>query len=356
MQEVILFYNGLDVPTRQILDSKGSIPSKTIADAKIAIQEMAEYSQKWHNGTSSRTRSTKTSDGLAAIQAQLNNLGREIEKVYAAQVECKLCKGPHYTKDCLQKEEGKILEEAYYTQQGIDNKNEYNGAGSNRLIPDKGDLRDYWIEISYDRDFLGRAPSYALIRDPVRRLCHRMIAYSISSRGQAPEKVTGVDLFYLRVVTLELPLIDLHELERLHIYTRRPMRVWSGDKEGGLEILAPTPYSDPPPPPSLHSQHYVIEDERARCVCLFLSYATDLRHDVLGLRGVVESFTTKQSRVSTWLISCMTQLIDANGQTYQPFNRTLVGSSGLSFQRCVRPMTGDASTPAAPHTDAQLDP
>ncbi|GJS09071.1 hypothetical protein Tco_0365867 [Tanacetum coccineum] len=88
-KEVILFYNGLDVPTRQILDSKGAIPSKTAADAKIAIQEMAEYSQKWHNGTSSRTRSTKTSDGLAAIQAQLNNLGREIkklnEKVYAAQ-------------------------------------------------------------------------------------------------------------------------------------------------------------------------------------------------------------------------------------------------------------------------------
>ncbi|GJU44333.1 hypothetical protein Tco_1201599 [Tanacetum coccineum] len=41
---------------------------------------MAEYSQKWHNGTS-RGRSTETSDGLAAIQAQLNNLGREIKKV-----------------------------------------------------------------------------------------------------------------------------------------------------------------------------------------------------------------------------------------------------------------------------------
>ncbi|GJW35189.1 hypothetical protein Tco_0058109 [Tanacetum coccineum] len=38
MQEVILFYNGLDVLTRQILDSKGAIPSKTAADAKIAIQ------------------------------------------------------------------------------------------------------------------------------------------------------------------------------------------------------------------------------------------------------------------------------------------------------------------------------
>ncbi|GJS14773.1 putative reverse transcriptase domain-containing protein [Tanacetum coccineum] len=52
---------------------------ETVADAKIAIQEMAEYSQKWQNGTL-RTRS------------------------------------PHYTKDYLLKEEGKTLEEAYYTQ------------------------------------------------------------------------------------------------------------------------------------------------------------------------------------------------------------------------------------------------
>ncbi|GJT89135.1 reverse transcriptase domain-containing protein [Tanacetum coccineum] len=121
MQEVILFYNGLGIPTRQILDSRGAIPSKTVADAKVAIQEMAEYSQKWHNGTS-RSRSTETSDGLAAIQAQLNNLGREIkkvnEKVYVAQVGCEQCKGPHYTKDCPLKEEGKTLEEAYYTQFG----------------------------------------------------------------------------------------------------------------------------------------------------------------------------------------------------------------------------------------------
>ncbi|GJT92239.1 hypothetical protein Tco_1081084 [Tanacetum coccineum] len=77
--------------------------------------------KKWHNGTS-RGRSTETSDGMAAIQAQLNNLGREIkkvnEKVYVAQVGCEQCKGPHYTKDCPLKEEGKTLEEAYYTQFG----------------------------------------------------------------------------------------------------------------------------------------------------------------------------------------------------------------------------------------------
>ncbi|GKC44962.1 hypothetical protein Tco_1062684 [Tanacetum coccineum] len=52
MMEVILSYNGLGIPTRQILNSRGAIPSKTVADAKIAIQEMPEYSQKFHNGTS----------------------------------------------------------------------------------------------------------------------------------------------------------------------------------------------------------------------------------------------------------------------------------------------------------------
>ncbi|GKB90346.1 hypothetical protein Tco_0962618 [Tanacetum coccineum] len=59
-QEVILFYNGLDVPTRQILDSKGVILTKTATEAKVAFQEMAEYSQKWHNRTSSKTKGTIT--------------------------------------------------------------------------------------------------------------------------------------------------------------------------------------------------------------------------------------------------------------------------------------------------------
>ncbi|GJR51109.1 hypothetical protein Tco_1401630 [Tanacetum coccineum] len=62
---------------------------------------------------------------MVAIQAQLNNLGREIknvnEKVYAAQVGCEQCKGP-YTNDCPLKEEGKTVEEAYYTQFGAPSK------------------------------------------------------------------------------------------------------------------------------------------------------------------------------------------------------------------------------------------
>ncbi|GKB00257.1 hypothetical protein Tco_0828250 [Tanacetum coccineum] len=76
-------------------------------------------------------------------------------------------------------------------------------SGSERVILDKGDLRDYWMKISSDRDFLGPAPSYVHIRDPMRRLYHMMIACSISGRGQGAEKVTRVDLFYLRTMDHE---------------------------------------------------------------------------------------------------------------------------------------------------------
>ncbi|GKE77067.1 hypothetical protein Tco_1543187, partial [Tanacetum coccineum] len=55
-------------------------------------------------------------------------------------------------------------------------------------IPDKGDLRDYWIRISSARDFLGTTMSYTAIRDPILRLCHSLIACSIAGRSQAPEK------------------------------------------------------------------------------------------------------------------------------------------------------------------------
>ncbi|GJU01446.1 hypothetical protein Tco_1111784 [Tanacetum coccineum] len=46
--------------------------------------------------------------------------------------------------------------------------------GSERVIPDKGDLSDYWVKISSGRDFLRGAPSYTYIRDSIQRLFHSM--------------------------------------------------------------------------------------------------------------------------------------------------------------------------------------
>ncbi|GJV84293.1 hypothetical protein Tco_1524191 [Tanacetum coccineum] len=69
---------------------------------------------------------------------------------------------------------------------------------SARQIPNMGDLSAYWIGISSARDFMGTPPSYTLINDPIMRLCHILITYSIIGRSQAPKKVTVTNLFYLR--------------------------------------------------------------------------------------------------------------------------------------------------------------
>ncbi|GKC91039.1 hypothetical protein Tco_1151688 [Tanacetum coccineum] len=52
MQEVILFYNGLGIPTRQILDSRGAIPSKTTAEKNSNPRNALEILSKnglWEN-------------------------------------------------------------------------------------------------------------------------------------------------------------------------------------------------------------------------------------------------------------------------------------------------------------------
>nr|GEV81645.1 hypothetical protein [Tanacetum cinerariifolium] len=62
-------------------------------------------------------------------------------------------------------------------------------AESVRQIFDKRDLSGYWRGISSEGDFLGVAPSYTLIRNPLLRLCHRLIVSSIAGRSHAPENV-----------------------------------------------------------------------------------------------------------------------------------------------------------------------
>ncbi|GKG02027.1 hypothetical protein Tco_0306732, partial [Tanacetum coccineum] len=66
--------------------------------------------------------------------------------------------------------------------------------------------------------------------------------------------------------------------------------------------------------------------------------------DVGSLRGLVERSMTDQGRFSTWMISCMAQLMEANGHTYQTFDETFRGSSPEAFQRRTRRRTAGAST------------
>ncbi|GJW18943.1 putative reverse transcriptase domain-containing protein [Tanacetum coccineum] len=272
---------------------------------------------------------------------------------------------------------------------------------SERMIFGKGDLHDYWRDILIDEDFLGPPPSYTLIRDLVLRLCHMTMAHIIAGRSQVLENVTVTDLFYLRgldvrsvnityllarylrrftagrksrahisggqfmgrlaqhfalltveilggliVIALELSMIDMAELVRLQISEDDPA-VEEGDQ------AVPTPIHAPqqPPPPSLAVARTVpqrlgrLEED-----------VQGLRRDVGSLRGLVERSMTDQGRFSTWMRTCMTQLMDASGLTHQAFDGTFRGSSPLAFQRRTRQRTDGASTSAAQQYPQQPDP
>ncbi|GJY17379.1 hypothetical protein Tco_0388870, partial [Tanacetum coccineum] len=82
------------------IGGNGLIPGMTPTQALTAIQTMADQSQKWHDGTSSRNVSSSNIDGLVAI------------------VGCQICEGPHPDEECPLNEEVKQLEEVKYGEFG----------------------------------------------------------------------------------------------------------------------------------------------------------------------------------------------------------------------------------------------
>ncbi|GJT74913.1 reverse transcriptase domain-containing protein [Tanacetum coccineum] len=364
MQEVVLFYNGLDVLTRQILDSKGDIATKTVADAKVTIQEMVEYSKKWNNGTS-RTRSTETSDGLAAIQAQLNNLGREITKmlpnstktnlrdhvksisttVEADMTPIRRIRSSQYVVSAQQNnaditdfEErlGRIYGKEIHRVQVFDFEGlielmadglsgrmlmEHRDAQGHKAVLDldiaralqfqlggvrrRISWREFILGISSAGDFLGTTPSYTWIRDPMLRLCHMLIACSIAGRSQAPEKVTMIDLFYLRemdVGSVNIPYLLARYL-RLFTSGRKHWAMISRVDEGALAILA---LAQVPQAPTAAGPAKTMAQRLGR-----------LEEDVNGLGGalgehreVLDSMACDFSQFTTWTVTGLSQMMD----------------------------------------------
>nr|GEX85752.1 hypothetical protein [Tanacetum cinerariifolium] len=102
----------------------GPIPGITPTQALMAIQTMADHSQKWHDGISSRNVSSNSNtDGLATIVSKLDNLVRDMKKlkenVHAIQVGCQICKGSHLDKECPLNEEVEQLEDVKYEEFGL---------------------------------------------------------------------------------------------------------------------------------------------------------------------------------------------------------------------------------------------
>ncbi|GJS97542.1 hypothetical protein Tco_0804510, partial [Tanacetum coccineum] len=87
------------------------------------IQNLADHSQKWHDGSSSRNvNSRNNSKGIAVIISKLESLGRDMKKlkenVHAIQVGYQTCGGTYLDKECPFNKEVKGVEEVKYEELG----------------------------------------------------------------------------------------------------------------------------------------------------------------------------------------------------------------------------------------------
>nr|GEV96502.1 hypothetical protein [Tanacetum cinerariifolium] len=153
--------------------------------------------------------------------------------------------------------------------------------------------------LAFDGDFLGTVPSYTSIWDPLRRLCHRLIAFSIFGRGQATKKVTATDLFYLRSMDEET-MINIPYLLAQYLF-----RHAEGRKQGArMQQVATSGVAQ-------INQEVLEEGVQAD---LALAQAPPAAHC-----KVLSKMSKDFSRFTTWTIGRLSQLLDASGVTYTSY-------------------------------------
>ncbi|GKD34747.1 hypothetical protein Tco_1250256, partial [Tanacetum coccineum] len=224
---------------------------------------------------------------------------------------------------------------------------------SARQIPNKGDLRDYWIGISPARDFLGTTPSYTSIRDLILRMYHRLIASNIAGRSQAPKKVTVTDLFYLKGM-------DVGSANILYLFAMYLRLFASGRKSRalisrgqfvarlaehfgllteerlrGLTVLAPALPGPERQPDAAAGAHEAVED--ASAVDEDMPQAVPPPHR-----------TQDFSRFATWTVTSLTRMLNRAGVTYTSYSET-----PREYQRRTRQRTGKANTSTAQQDQQQ---
>ncbi|GJW99283.1 hypothetical protein Tco_0183197 [Tanacetum coccineum] len=113
-------------------------------------------------------------------------------------------------------------------------------------------LVELGIGISSARNFLGTAPSYTSIRDPMLRLCHRLIACSIARRSQAPKKGGK----HGKMISGDLLEIDMAELVDA---AGSPVMVVDAPVVDKGAPVVPAPAQAPQPPARTMAQRLVRE-------------------------------------------------------------------------------------------------
>nr|GEV91098.1 reverse transcriptase domain-containing protein [Tanacetum cinerariifolium] len=96
-KKVNIFNKGLNTKNHYLLDLRGPILGMTPNQALMAIQTMADHSQKWHDGTSSKNISSNSNtDGLAVIDLTLTKNVRSTRKSNSWKSSCTVFGFPPY--------------------------------------------------------------------------------------------------------------------------------------------------------------------------------------------------------------------------------------------------------------------
>lgn len=120
-KEVSIIYDGVNVTTRQLLDSQGPLMKKPPAIIKTLVEEFSKHSREYHNTRNDMNRGMVNSvfDDMAAMMAKLEIMDRRMTKIdqsiHAIWVGCDNCSGPHLTEDCDLDENGNLKAQVCYS-------------------------------------------------------------------------------------------------------------------------------------------------------------------------------------------------------------------------------------------------
>ncbi|GJZ09085.1 hypothetical protein Tco_0543368 [Tanacetum coccineum] len=112
---------------------------------------------------------------------------------------------------------------------------------STRQIPNKGNLRDYWIGISSAGDFLGTVPSYTTIQDPILMMCHRDTP-RIDRPKEASRLLRLVPLRPLRMLLLSMRVARLFRHPYRHLSSHHHLQLLLGLCHRGWPVRGVCPW------------------------------------------------------------------------------------------------------------------
>ncbi|GJU40342.1 reverse transcriptase domain-containing protein [Tanacetum coccineum] len=105
-QRVHIFYTGLYIPTRIMLDLKEFISLMTQTQALKSIQVMAYHSRNWYDEATTKEGIEGSLDDVDIKQLD--------ENIHVFQVSSKTCEGMHLTEECTLRKEDKAVEQNKY--------------------------------------------------------------------------------------------------------------------------------------------------------------------------------------------------------------------------------------------------